>query len=109
MKERARQATYRANNREAHACHQRNRISRKKAASGTHTAADIARLFESQLGKCVYCKTSIEDKYHVDHIIPLAAGGSNDRLNIQLLCPSCNLSKGTKMPEEFIEYRKILA
>jgi 5-methylcytosine-specific restriction endonuclease McrA len=30
--------------------------------------------------------------------MPLARGGSNDRLNLQCLCPQCNLSKNAKDP-----------
>jgi len=36
---------------------------------------------------------------HVDHIVPLAQGGTNDITNFQALCPKCNLSKGAKMPK----------
>jgi hypothetical protein len=36
---------------------------------------------------------------HVDHIIPLARGGTNDITNFQALCPKCNLSKGVKLPD----------
>lgn len=85
-----------------------NRRARKRQATGSHTAADIAQLFRLQIGKCACCKTSIEEKYHVDHIIPLAAGGSNDRMNLQLLCPPCNLSKGAKHPIEFMRQRGYL-
>lgn len=100
-------AYYRANPDKARA-NWANRRARMRQAIGSHTGEDIAQLFRLQLGKCVYCKTSIEDKYHVDHIIPLAAGGSNDRTNIQLLCPPCNLSKGAKHPIEFMRQRGYL-
>lgn len=33
---------------------------------------------------------------HVDHITPQAAGGSDAPSNLQALCQSCNLSKGSK-------------
>ena len=32
----------------------------------------------------------------VDHIVPLAQGGTNDLMNLQLLCKTCNLTKGAK-------------
>ena len=34
--------------------------------------------------------------YHVDHIRALADGGANDRTNLQLLCPTCNIKKGAR-------------
>jgi hypothetical protein len=49
-------------------------------------------------GQCAQCGTSLhlelaEDE-HIDHIVPLAVGGTNDLSNLQLLCAPCNLSKG---------------
>ena len=37
------------------------------------------------------------DHYHVDHIIPISAGGDEwDLSNLELSCPECNLKKGAK-------------
>ena len=38
---------------------------------------------------------------HIDHILPLSRGGENVDDNAQLLCPYCNLSKGSKTMEEW--------
>ena len=84
------------------------RRSLKLNAGGKHTAKDIKQLFDLQRGKCACCNVSIKDKYHIDHVIPLAAGGSNDRLNLQLLCPTCNLSKSAKNPVDFMQQRGFL-
>ncbi|MFZ1365737.1 MAG: HNH endonuclease signature motif containing protein, partial [Brachymonas denitrificans] len=81
---------------------------RKQAAGGTHTAEDVADLFRLQRGKCACCRTSIKRCYHVDHIEPLARGGSNDRTNLQLLCPTCNTRKSAKHPIEFMQSRGLL-
>ena len=44
--------------------------------------------------RCVLCGVSANDKaLEIDHIIPLNRGGSNDRLNLQALCYTCNSSK----------------
>jgi len=56
----------------------------------------------SQNYLCVYCKLDIKEKYHVDHIVPLAKGGKHEPSNIQILCPSCNVKKWTKSHEEFL-------
>lgn len=33
---------------------------------------------------------------HIDHIVPVSRGGQNNKENLQLLCVSCNTSKGAK-------------
>lgn len=80
----------------------RNRRARKRNADGTHTAADVQAIFDSQRGLCANCKTMLfrhgKQKFHVDHIQPLARGGSNDKRNLQCLCPTCNLRKSAKDP-----------
>ncbi len=81
----------------------RNRRARKRKASGTHTADDIQALLTLQRKKCAICYVSIARGYHVDHIKPLVLGGSNDKGNLQLLCPTCNYSKGAKHPIEFMK------
>jgi len=83
----------------------RNRRARKKLSTGTHTESDIQNLFTLQNKKCAVCNKLIVNGYHVDHVIALANGGSNDKSNLQLLCAYCNLSKGTKDPIDFMRSR----
>lgn len=33
---------------------------------------------------------------HIDHVIPIAAGGSDDLENLVLSCDKCNVAKGAK-------------
>jgi 5-methylcytosine-specific restriction protein A len=49
--------------------------------------------------KCQQCgfRTRTRTFLHVDHILPLAAGGTNDIRNLQVLCSSCNLKKGKRV------------
>ncbi|MDO9637570.1 MAG: HNH endonuclease signature motif containing protein [Pseudotabrizicola sp.] len=57
-------------------------------------------VFHRDKGCCVVCGTDLtklinqRTQLHFDHIIPLVSGGMNDITNLQLLCSSCNLSKG---------------
>ena len=76
----------------------RTRRAKKRDATGSHTAADIKTLFQRQNGRCASCAISLKQGYHVDHISPLAKGGSNGPDNLQLLCPPCNQRKGAKDP-----------
>jgi hypothetical protein len=46
-------------------------------------------------GRCRNCKVETEF-LHFDHIIPFDLGGPNTVDNIQLLCPTCNTSKGNQ-------------
>ena len=52
---------------------------------------------------CVYCKEPIQGKYHLEHKIPLVRGGMNEKDNLAISCPSCNLHKGTMTDKEFME------
>jgi 5-methylcytosine-specific restriction endonuclease McrA len=95
-------AAYRRANIDQHRTYHANRKARKRAG-GTHTVADIGDLLRLQKCKCAICKTSIRDRYHIDHITPLARGGSNVRANLQLLCPPCNHRKSDRDPIEHMQ------
>ncbi len=84
-----------------------NRRARKhNALGGGITATDIARLSKSQKYKCAYCKKV--KPLTLDHIKPLALGGEHDVSNAQMVCKSCNSSKGAKDPFAFANSRGLL-
>lgn len=93
---------YYESNREMFSAHGRARKARKKNAEGRHSASEVVVIFEKQRGLCANCKAALlmsgKQKYHVDHIMPLAKGGSNWPSNLQCLCPTCNLKKNAKDP-----------
>lgn len=68
----------------------------------------IKNLGEMQRWKCAVCTVSIRDAYHIDHIAPLARGGVHHWSNLQLLCPTCNLSKSSKDPIDFMQSKGFL-
>ena len=74
---------------------------RRRHAPGNFTAADVDLQFKAQGGNCWWCGKPLK-KYHVDHRIPLAKGGTNDPRNLCLACPKCNQSKNAKLPSEWI-------
>lgn len=49
---------------------------------------------------CVYCR-AVDKPLEIDHIVPFARGGSNDRTNLTIACRPCNRSKGTMTAAEF--------
>lgn len=55
-------------------------------------------LMEVQQGCCAKCHRKFTEKLKVeiDHVLPVSKGGTTSFENIQLLCKSCNVSKGTK-------------
>ena len=69
---------------------------------GSFTATNIRDLYASQGASCYYCSTSIEEGYHIEHMIPISKGGSNWIDNICLACVPCNRTKGVKTAEEFM-------
>lgn len=78
------------------------RRARLLAAPGEHTAADLAEILQAQGHRCAYCRADLKRaKKHVDHIVPLARGGSNGRANLQYLCAPCNQSKSARDPADF--------
>lgn len=84
------------------------RRSRLLSAEGSRTGDDILRIVKAQGGKCAHCRRSVGSAYHVDHVNPLALGGSNCATNLQILCPECNLSKGSKDPIEWKQQNGML-
>lgn len=65
----------------------------------------IPRLYEAQLGLCACCGVFLGAIFHVDHITPLALGGSHEDGNMQLLTPLCNMQKGKQHPAVFMQKR----
>ena len=66
---------------------------------GKLSGADVAAVIDRQKGKCAACGS--KGKLEMDHIMPLALGGSGDKSNFQGLCRYCNRSKHAKHPADF--------
>lgn len=50
---------------------------------------------------CRYCGQSAPDvKLHVDHVIPIALGGTDDPSNLAAACADCNIGKASTSPSE---------
>lgn len=103
----SRVASYRDRNPGKVAEAQRNAKAKRRGAIGSHVASDITAIFESQKGLCANCCAKLcvsgRGKFHIDHVMPLARGGSNDKYNLQCLCPPCNLKKNAKDPVDWAQ------
>ena len=72
---------------------------------GVLSAGIVRRLFKKQDGLCACCGKALV-RYHLDHIMPLALGGTNTDDNVQLLLPRCNLKKGSLHPNEVARLKR---
>lgn len=62
------------------------------------------RILRRDKFRCQLCGCSPADgSLHVDHKMPVAAGGTNADENLWTLCESCNLAKSDKIMEELFE------
>ena len=104
----AARAYHRANPDKLRENHRRRRA-RVRGAEGSFSDADFAKIRAAQDERCYWCETALGDDAHPDHYVPLARGGSNWPENIVAACPSCNLSRQDKMPDEFRAYLKVVA
>lgn len=76
------------------------RRARLKGSGGDFTSSEARELRASYLGRCVYCFEAT--KTELDHVIPVASGGSSDINNIAPACSHCNRSKGSKSLLQFM-------
>lgn len=74
---------------------------RRSRVKGAHTAADLSKQYDTQRGRCWWCGKHVGDTYHVDHVIPISRGGSNNPENLVIACPSCNMRKHARLPHEW--------
>lgn len=88
--------------------YRQNRQARKRENGGVLSKGLVAKLFKLQKGKCACCREPLGDDFHLDHIMPLALGGSNTDDNIQLLRQRCNNQKHAKHPIDFMQERGFL-
>jgi len=66
------------------------------------TRAEVYRAWELQGRVCKLCRRAIPvDLMHGDHIIPWIEAGRTELTNLQALCGSCNLRKGSR-PQQII-------
>lgn len=81
----------------------RARQARYRARRGLTEAEWLAlreQVIKNSDPNCSYCDR-IADPPFIDHIIPLAKGGTNDVENLCIACGTCNGGKSGKTPSEW--------
>lgn len=92
----------------------RNHKARRKSVSGSHTAKDVLAIWKRQRHKCAVpnCTYAISStgkhRYHVDHVLPIARGGSNNPDNLQILCATHNIRKNASDPYDWAQENGLL-
>ena len=71
---------------------------RLKIVGGYSYYEHYNEIFERDNGQCVYCGS--RDDLCVDHLIPVSAGGDNEKDNLVIACKKCNAGKSGRLVEE---------
>ena len=71
----------------------RERFYDNKSIRHKFTTEERNKLYNKN-NKCSCCEKQLsKTKFHIDHITPLACGGTNEESNLQLLCIGCHYEK----------------
>lgn len=82
-----------------HQRQQAQRAARRKRRGPKLSKTTRAKVIERDAGMCGICGQPIlpDQQTTIDHILPIAAGGTNALDNLQLAHSRCNLLKGAKV------------
>ena len=76
----------------------------RRHVRATNLRKFLPQLIDRQNGICGICShplppftTGRKNQFHVDHIVPISKGGSNDLSNLQAAHEYCNLRKGQRL------------
>lgn len=84
-----------------HVEHRERRLTNRTRRRGATIIEEVDPriLFERAMGICHICSLPVDpDRWDVDHVIPLSAGGVHSYDNTAVSHPSCNQSKGNRTP-----------
>lgn len=97
-----------ARNPEPYRINARVQQSKRRVAGPGYKREDVEYLIKIQKRQCAVCRCKVGEKFHVDHIMPIKLDGNNQRSNLQILCPQCNLKKNAKHPIDFMQSQGFL-
>lgn len=61
----------------------------------------------SQEWKCGHCNNLLPASYQIDHIIPHAINGNDDKSNLMALCPTCHSNKTQKENSRISKFKRL--
>jgi len=74
------------------------RRARETAAGPPISPATRALVYAIRNGRCHLCKLPVSrEDFHVEHIVALANGGTNELTNLAAAHPRCNTEKGARV------------
>lgn len=83
---------------ERHRSHQLRGVAKRRGALGKFESISRAKVYARDKGVCHLCGQLAPAKsWHLDHIIPLAAGGPHSMDNVAVSHATCNIRKGAKL------------
>lgn len=75
-----------------------------KVKRKSFTSGERILVYNKSKGRCVICGNFVPfDDFTVDHVIPLAKGGTNEISNLQCTCDICNRIKQDILPEDLMD------
>lgn len=79
-------------------------VSAARPITGKKVPRRRLAIFNASEGKCHYCSTPLDlhGKWHIEHKMPKALMGGNERSNLVASCAPCNWQKRDKTDLEFI-------
>lgn len=90
-----------------------NRNAKKKGLPNTLTQEEIEFSIIFFDNKCAYCKSNLENGFHLDHFIPLKNENCPGTIaqNILPVCPKCNQRKNAQEPVSWLnrEFGTVIA
>ncbi|MCI0557958.1 MAG: HNH endonuclease [Nitrososphaera sp.] len=76
-----------------------------RRAPGVVTEKMLSAIYDNQQHLCFYCKADMDVVgWHLDHLLPVSKGGTNDPDNLAFACGFCNRAKNDHSVEEYLHW-----
>lgn len=78
-------------------------VQRERHKRRPQSPSGRASIYERDEGKCYICGVEVAFmEMYLDHVLPLARGGSNRKDNLRVCCGRCNSAKGAMTLSEYL-------